>query len=727
MLRQSKVTTSGRLVGRRMLLIISLCSIAAVASAAEKKKTSIAIRSLDPAAAAKVSYARDIKPILLNNCVECHSPEDKKSDFDASTVEALKRKGKKAGEGIIPGKPDESSVVQYIRGLVDGPQMPKGAPALSEDELHLIRLWIAAGAKDDSAEQLAAKSTGGSVGELGAEAQKLLNRLLYENLSAQERFVVTRQFRSTFLPPAPGVPNISGSASDTSNPIDAFVVAKWQQAKLPEAKNAPPRCDDATFVRRVYLDLIGRIPSAETARTFAADSSPDKRSVLIEKLLARNEEYAAHWTPFWEEALCSELTELNGGIGTRGNHRQWIFDSFKANKAFDLFAAELIDPTLPGYRAPKFFEPNGNRVMSAYIKNMSHEDTLQSAANVGQVFLGTGMKCASCHSHFLNKEWPQARFLSFASMFGPNDLELIRCEKKSGQIIEAAFPFELPGLPSDVPKDVTNRLHRVTQLLIDPTNPRFAKTIVNRLWKRYFGLGLFEPVDDFRLDQPASHPELLEWLAQDFVRHGYDIKHTVRLILTSRAYQLPYNPAREDRFDVQKPGDPRFVRSPSLRRMTAEQLIDSVRSSLSKAWKHENRTFLTKGSTPLTRVLGRAAAHSEVSTSRSDDLAVVQSLELLNGTEFHKLLYSADVVEQIAGEEPEAAVERLYWLAMSRAPSKEERSLAVQYLRSVDATPSKKENAGDSEAAPAVDPAKKQAVGDLLWTLFVSPEFQYIR
>jgi hypothetical protein len=704
--------------------------VGALGFAAEKKKAEIKIRPIDPIAAAKVSFTGDIKPILLNACVECHSAEDRKSNFEVTSVETLKQKGKKAGAGVIPGKPDESSVVQYIRGLADGPQMPKGSPALSEGELHLIRQWIAAGAKDDSAQIANIKDEKGSFGNLNADAQKLLDRLLYDNLSSEDRFILTRQFRMTFLPPAPTLPEVKNQTAKIENPIDGFIFAKWNETQLPEAKQIPPLCDDNTFIRRVYLDLIGRIPSAASAQKFVADKSPGKRAQLVEALLARAEDYAAHWTPFWEEALCSSTTDVNGGIGSRGNNRQWIFDSFKANKPYDLFVAELIDPTLPGYRVPKAYTPNDHRVISGYIKSETHEETLQTAANVSQVFLGTGMKCASCHSHFLNKEWPQARFLSFAGMFAKNDLELIRCEKKSGQIIEAKFPFELPNSPDDVPKDETNRLHRVAQQLIDPTNPRFAKALVNRLWKRYLGLGLFEPVDDFRLDQPPSHPELLEWLAQDFIRSGYDIQHTTRLILNSRAYQLAYNPALADHFDVQKPTEPRYFRSPSLRRLTAEQLIDSIRASTTKNWKNENRTYLDKSSSPLTRALGRPPAHNEVSTGRSDDAAVVQSLELLNGTELHKIVYSGEVLDEIAKEENlEIIVEKIYWLALNRAPKSAESDLAIKYLAvQAENFLQKKEGAGDSsKEADEILNRKKEVIGDLLWALFVSPEFQYVR
>src|ERR1019366_8644117 len=258
----------------------------------------------------------------------------------------------------------------------------------------------------------------------------------------------------------------------------------------------------------------------------------------------------------------------------------------------------------------------------------------------------TEMKCASCHSHFLNKEWPQARFLAFAGMFAPNDLELIRCEKKSGHFIPAKFPFDLPGAPEWVPQPIEERLHRVAQLLINPTNPRFANTIVNRLWKRYLGLGLFEPQDDFRLDQPPTNPELLAWLADDFMRHGYDLKHSIRLMLTSRTYQLRYDPELEDHFDVNHPQQARYYRSPSLRRLTAEELLDSVQVATTQRLDARRRTYLDKACTALTRALGRPASRSEISTARAGDVAVVQALELLNGEEFYERVYLGRMMDQ---------------------------------------------------------------------------------
>jgi hypothetical protein len=331
--------------------------------------------------------------------------------------------------------------------------------------------------------------------------------------------------------------------------------------------------------------------------------------------------------------------------------------------------------------------------------------------------MGTGMKCASCHSHFLNKEWPQARFLAFAGMFASNDLELIRCEKPSGQFISSKFPFELPGVPETTPKKLDQRLHRVAQLLIDPANPRFAKTIVNRLWKRYLGLGLFESQDDFRLDRAPSHPELLDWLADDFMRHGYDLKHTIRFILTSRTYQLRYNPELEDHFDVNKPTQARYYRSPSLRRLTAEQLLDSVSLAMNQKVDPKKRIYLDNASTALTRALGRPPSRNEISTARSDDVAVVQALQLLNGEEFYERIYSDKAVDEAANEKDLAAlIDRLYWITLSRPASAKEQELGKEFLKK-DATESAR-NSVETNNAP---------VGDVLWALFACPEFQYIR
>jgi mono/diheme cytochrome c family protein len=702
------------------------------ASAATHLRVETAVRQIEPTSAAQVSYVRQIKPIIVDNCLDCHSAEETKGGLDASSVATLLKGGKKAGPAIVPGNPDESPVVQFIRGLRE-PQMPKGNSPLSEEDLHLIRQWIFAGARDDSASLTIEERKGDAAGVGGAAGpvadrparQKAVNDLLFSG-NNEERLFAQRRLRLALLSEPPQPPKVKNPGF---NPIDKFIVAQWEQAGLEEASDPPPVCSDAAYLRRAYLDVIGVIPTAAEAKRFLEDPTSDKRVRLVDELLARNKDYAAHWTPFWEEAIGSANVGITGGIGSRGNHRDWIFQSFVQDKPFDLMVAELIDPTLPGYRKPEIGEANGRRVVSAYIRNETHLETIQSAANVAQVFLGTGMKCASCHNHFLNKEWPQARFLAFAGLFATNDLEVIRCEKRSGQFIAARFPFNLPDVPESVPQPIEERLHRVAQLLIDPTNPRFAKTIVNRLWKRYLGLGLFEPLDDFRLDQPPTNPELLGWLADDFMRHGYDLKHSIRLILTSRTYQLRYDPLLEDHFDLSQPRQARYYRSPSLRRLTAEELLDSVQVALTQKLDGQHRTYLDKASTALTRALGRPAARNEVSTARPDDVAVVQALELLNGEEFYERIYSGRVMDQEVNEKDMAkVVDRLYWVALSRPASAREQELGTTFLKTSVTQSGPVAVEGDkSAAADKPSQPEREPLGDVLWALFTSPEFQYIR
>jgi len=368
------------------------------AVAATHPAAQIAVREIEPKLADQVSYARQIKPILAENCLDCHSAEEQKSGLDVSTVPTLLQGGKKAGPAIVPGKPDESAVVQFVRGLRE-PQMPKGNPPLSEEDLHLIRQWIFAGARDDSASLAveakkgdAARPGGGeSVVADGPSRQKAVNDLMFSG-NNEERLYAQRRLRLALLPKAPEPPKVNRPGL---NPIDQFIVAEWEKAGLKEASDPPPVCSDAAFLRRAYLDVIGVIPTAAEAKRFLEDPTPDKRVRLVDELLARNKDYAAHWTPFWEEAIGSANVGITGGIGSRGNHRDWIFESFVHNKPFDLMVAELIDPTLPGYRKPDVGEANGKRVVSAYIRNETHLETIQSAANVAQVFMGTEMKCAN--------------------------------------------------------------------------------------------------------------------------------------------------------------------------------------------------------------------------------------------------------------------------------------------------------------------------------------------
>ena len=191
------------------------------------------------------------------------------------------------------------------------------------------------------------------------------------------------------LPPPPVPPNVN---APVNNDIDRFIIAKWQAAHLDTANHPPELCDDATFARRVYLDLIGVIPTIDQLTKFLDDQSPDKRNKLIDALLARNDDYAANFTPFFDEAIASSPFETQGGVRSHGNYEPWIIDSLKTNRPYDVMVAQLIDPTEPGYQKHNSVVVLGKTTQVGYIINDTPKDTLQSAANFGGFFLGTAMR-----------------------------------------------------------------------------------------------------------------------------------------------------------------------------------------------------------------------------------------------------------------------------------------------------------------------------------------------
>jgi uncharacterized membrane protein len=625
-----------------------------------------------PTSPASVSYSRDIRPLLTNKCAECHVGSELKGGFDVSTVAAILKGGKKSGAALVAGKPDDSPIIQYIEGRKE-PRMPKGGKPLDDADVTLLRSWIASGAADDSTATVAQAAPKPVVEEKVSEDWDP-----QVQFNANESVAVRRFVRLKNLKPAPGPPEVKAIVY---NPIDRFIIDKWPESAKGQAATTQPAttgpaarpsdplvCDDLTFARRVYLDLIGMIPTADEARRFVEDQDAKKREKLVDALLARTKDYAGHWVPFWEEALCSNGLH-QGGVGTHGNYRKWIYDNFESNKPYDTMVQELLDPSMPNH-PPR------------YVLSDNHVRTIQSSSDTAQVFLGTAIKCAGCHSHFLNDEWPQARAVAFAGYFADKDMELIRCERKTGEFVATHFMFKLPAAPTSAPADPGQRRKRIAQLITDPTNPRFARTIVNRLWKRYIGLGLFEPADDYREDTPPTHPALLDWLADDLVRHGFDLKRTARLILTSRTYQLRYDPALEDHFSVEKPKEPRLYRSPSLKKLTAEQLLDSIAVAMGQKLP-EPRAFQSDVSSPLTRALGKPPVRNEVSTQRPDDTAVVQALELLNGTEYRDRVYKGDlVVNSSVQPKVEQLIDDVYWSVLNRAPADKEKEAATAFLKS---------------------------------------------
>ncbi len=531
---------------------------------------------------AAADFARDIQPILHARCAGCHGVDKPQGGLSVYTRSAL-LKGGVHGPAITPGSSGNSLLIARVtHGTPDGaPRMPLGQSPLTDSEIATLRAWIDAGA------------------EWNPSGQPLQGR-------------VPTQPRRPAIPP-----------SARTHPIDAFLERYRRQKKVAPA--AP--ISDATFARRVYLDLIGLPPTPEEQAAFANDRRPGKRDRLIDQLLVGRRRYAEHWMTLWNDLLRNE-----DGVAYPGETREWItgwlLQALETNMPYDRMARALLDPS----------EKDSPRGFIAGINwggdvSASQSVPMQAAQNSAQVFLGASLKCASCHDSFVS-HWRVAETFSLAAFFSATPLEIARCEIKTGATAAPAFLFpELEKL-EPAKEGMTNRA-RVAALFTSPHNGRFARTLVNRYWRALFGRGLAEPVDD--MDAPAWDTDLLDWLAADFADHDYDFQFLLRRILTSRTYQSAAISESEAAVST--------FRGPLTRRLTAEQFTDAI-AAITGEWKVYDRqtgkpaTYERQWrfrSDPLTRALGRAD-RGQVITERTSDATTLQALELVNGQSFAQQL-----------------------------------------------------------------------------------------
>jgi hypothetical protein len=375
--------------------------------------------------------------------------------------------------------------------------------------------------------------------------------------------------------PAPSLPQLS-QERPVHNEVDLFIGAKLEAAKVQPA----PLLDDYSFLRRVTLDTLGIVPAPEQIDAFMRDTGKSRRAKAIHRLLD-HPRWADHWVSYWQDVLAENPGILKPMLNNTGPFRWWIHESFRDNKPMDRFATELV--MMEGsvhYGGPAGFSmATDNDVPMA-----------QKAQIIAQAFMGMEMQCARCHdapyhdfkqkdlfslTAMLKKE-PQWVPLTSSVPTNSNIIigRLVKVTLQPGSTVEPAWPFP-QVMPDDLPPGVLRHENdpreKLAALITDARNRRFAKVIVNRVWKRYLGWGLVEPVDDWETAKP-SHPELLDWLARELVTHDYDLKHIARLILNSHAYQRAAAP--EGSRDAK--AEERLFAAPARRRLTAEQLVDSL-------------------------------------------------------------------------------------------------------------------------------------------------------
>jgi hypothetical protein len=491
--------------------------------------------------------------------------------------------------------------------------------------------------------------------------------------------------------------------------IDALLAAGWATEGVVPAAVA----DDAEFLRRVSLDLIGRIPTVHEARTFLADKSAGKRARLVESLLA-SPGFANHFAAVYRDAI---LPEAGGNIQIRflaGNFEAWLRQKFAANTPYDKLVTELLTASSARQGQPQQFGNPQANPLAFYTAAENKPENL--AAATSRLFLGVKLECAQCHNHPFAK-WKQEQFWNLAAFFA--GLQQQGQRGFAGQVIDGADKREItiPGKEKTVPtlfldgskpvyKTGTSTRAVLAEWITAADNPFFAKAAVNRLWAHFFGVGFVEPIDEMGDENRPARPELLNELSRQFIAAGYDVKFLIRAITGSRAYQLTSAASHASQEEPQA-----FARM-SLKGMSAEQLFDSL--TIATGWRDgtpvNQRQFAAFGGGNIRADF--LARFSNAGDKRTEyQTSILQALSLMNGrftadvTDIEKSMTLAAIVDapflNTAGR-----VEALYLATLSRAPRAEELRRLTAY---VDAGGPRKDS--------------KAALADVFWALLNSSEF----
>jgi hypothetical protein len=507
---------------------------------------------------------------------------------------------------------------------------------------------------------------------------------------------------------------------DTSrrNFIDDAVLGKLQALGIPPS----PPADDATFLRRAYLDTIGTLPSAEEARSFLADDSADKRDRLIDSLLVRPE-FVDYWAYKWSDLLLLSGQRLRPKALEA--YYQWIRKSVAENKPWDMMVREIVTASGSTF---------DNGAANFYAL---HQDPEDMAETVAQAFLGLSINCAKCHNHPLEK-WTNDQYYAFANLFSRvrakgwggdyrsgDGLRIVYSDTQ-GELIQPSrgvpqAPCPLDGEPLAFEATDDRRL-AVADWLTSADNPYFTRAIVNRVWANFFGVGLVEAVDDLRLTNPASNEELLAAASQFLIEHKYDLKELMRAMLQSETYQ------RDSRALAENKTDERFYSRYYPRRLKAEVLLDAIAQvtgvptdfktatpdsrkpgaaipSIKRAIKlpdsYVDSYFL--------ETFGKPERLITCECERSGEPSMTQVLHLYNGETVNKKLAAGGSAAEAAAAETDNVkiIEDLYFSALSRPPTATESDSLF------------------AELTVAADPDRRQAIEDLYWSVLTSREFLF--
>lgn len=707
-----------------------------------------------------VSFANDVVPVLTKagcNAGACHAKAgggqngfqlsllgfEPTEDFEHIVLEGR-------GRRLSFGTPDQSLLLLKASGQVPhggGLRLPKSSPGYTT-----IRAWISQGTPKDSAATpklvgMEVEPKKGTLRRQGSQQLKALARYsdgsmrdvtsmaLFESndraladvsesglvkaldLPGKVSVMVRYQGRVAVFNAAIPLGAPVGQMPPEKNFVDSAVFANLKELGIP----ASPVCDDATFIRRVTLDIAGRLPTEAEAKAFLADKSPDKRDKWIDELL-RSPDYADFFAGKWTAVLKNRRDDASDLAANFAFHA-WVRDSLLANKPYDQFVRELLGATGTVI---------GNPPVAWYKRVKEPKDQIE---DVAQLFLGVRMQCAQCHHHPFER-WSQDDYYSLAAFFaqvgrkpsGTRDEDLIFHKRGTATATNiktrvalkpAAFGDPMPVIAPDEDPRL-----KLADWMKSPKNPFFAKVLVNRYWKHFFQRGLIEPEDDIRDSNPPSNPELLAALEKHFIDSGFDLKELVRVITRSSAYQLSATP---NKYNV---GDRQNYSRYYPRRLPAEVMLDSIDQLAGTQTDFANLPPGTRAvalpdnsynsSSPFLRVFGRPEGQSVCECERVQSSSLAQSLHMINAPDIRgKLAHPGGRAERLAKDTrpAEAKIKELYLAAFAREPRPEELKAALEYL----AEP--RLNA----AGQKVDPQKaaRENFQDLLWALMTTKEFLF--
>ncbi len=692
-------------------------------------------------------FANDIVPLLSRhgcNAGGCHGRAlgqngfklslfgfDVEFDYNALVKEAR-------GRRLFPAAPDNSLLLTKATGRVPHGGGKRLDPA-SEDYRTLAR-WIKQGSPrgDETSstltkltmipeqrvlerkaeQQLAvlAHYSDGTVRDVTRQAQFQSNEIVVAGVDgdglvrtfelAGDATVMARYMGqvTTFRALVPLGKNVAQApAFPANNYIDTLAAARWKKLGIVPSE----LCTDSEFIRRVHLDVCGRLPTPEEVRAFLKDTQADKRAKLIDRLL-QDRDYAAHFAMRWGNILRN--ASLAGSEQAAYAFHDWMRDMIGRNRPYDEFVRGVVAVSGEWQEAPAV----------NWYWQMRDDQLHQPVADTAQVFLGLRLQCAKCHHHPYER-WGQEDYYGLAGFFtrlgrkglGEPPPYYSSRTRTNGEINpRTGKPIEpklLDGPELKVPPDEDPR-HKLVDWMAEPNNPFFAKAFVNRTWGHFMGRGLVDPVDDMRETNPPSNPELLDALAQDFVKHKFDMKHVVRTICNSRTYQLSATPNEYNQHDKQNHA--RFYG----RRMIAEVLHDAVdqasgtRTQFGRMSKQARAVDLPHenfGSYFLD-VFDRPPRSSPCECARSNGASLSQVLHLAISGNVENKVGSGNgrVAKLVQRKAPTAeAIEELYLAAYARVPTASEQQRGAEYLaRQTDA---------------------RRGLEDLLWALLNSREFMF--